>query len=605
MNFQFAYPWAVSLLAALVYGALLVFLVLRHRWSGKIERRFALYLVLLLLVNLANAGSYGQWAYAEIREFILKLQLYTQAATPLFFYLFLRAFIRQEDESRTWLPGVMLLAALLFVDLANISLDTVFGFVSEATIVLFLRKFLFAAFTTFAILFALREFRQTTSPLHRNRLAYLPLALPFFVVDFALGLILDDPARPLAVSLQLIGVLILGYATLRHKLADLRNLLRQGISYLILTLFTFVVYTVILEGRSTLERVGGGVIGVLAASLVLALIYQPLRDRIPGWIDGALLGQPYNVQAVVQEFSQRLIGLTDLDQFVVEGRALLRKTFGARDAALVLVNRESTFYALRPVPRSAELPNAIQIDVSSPFITELMNRTGPLLQYDIDRHRRFADLPAETRAALSKLDGEVYVPILRDGALIGIWVIGAKISGQPYSADDLKLLLTLGDQSAVALEYARLLAETKDERRNVRSMRDYLDTTLANLASGIITLDREGNILSVNPAAEEIFRITSTNAIGKNHSQILPPLEGAQLPWLVSRIWTNRSEHIVRDAVAEIPGRGQVHLAVHLSPMRHENEIVAIALVIEDLTEQVRVEEERAQKLEQVETVGR
>ncbi|MEW5721178.1 MAG: adenylate/guanylate cyclase domain-containing protein, partial [Chloroflexota bacterium] len=253
---------------------------------------------------------------------------------------------------------------------------------------------------------------------------------------------------------------------------------------------------------------------------------------------------------------------------------------------------------MRPVLAPTDVPPEIRLDAQSSLALALA-RAQPVLQYDVDRLPRYADVPVETRAALQRLHGEVYVPIVSSGVLIGIWIIGPRISGDQYTDADLVLLGTLADQSAVALENARLLADLREQMAQVRAMRDYLDSTMASIATGVLTLDRENKIISFNRAAEEIFHVSAPKALGQVYDQVLPPLEGAQLPLLLSRVWTHNTQHVVRDVVTQVAGRGAVHLTLQLSAMRRGDETVGIAMVIEDLTDQARLEmERRAQEQE-------
>lgn len=596
MNLQIAYPWSISLAAAIIYGAMLAGLYLRGRLSGPLERRFALYLSVVMLVSLANAASYGNWAYGEIRVLALKVHLYAQAALPLFLYVFLRTFIRFEEKSRAWMAGVVLLAALFTVDLANISLVTVFASLSEATIALVLRTFLFAFFTGLTIILGLREYLRSFSPLNRNRLSYLPLALPFLIGDYALDLLVGPAARPLAEMLHFVGVLILAYATLRHDLVDLSERIRQAVHSLALAMITIIIYAAVIGAVFVVSRsadVAAGLVAVVIVSVGLALFYQPLRDVIQGEIEAGLIGRRYDVREIVQQFSQHLNRQIGLDQRVMEGCALLKRAVGAREAVLLFVSPHPPFYTLRPIPHTEQLPDTLQLSASSSIIKTLLGGNGSLLQYDIDRLPKYADLSDETRARLHQLEAEVYIPILSRGELLGIWAIGVKASGGRYTPSDLTLLSTLADQSAAALENARLFADLSGQMLEINSMRDYLNATLASIGSGIITLDRESKIVNMNSAAESILGINAADAIGRPYDHVLPALDGAQLPLLLTRLWAQSAQHLVRDAIAHIPERGEVHLTLHLSAMRQGEEMLGVAIVIEDLTEQARLETER------------
>jgi adenylate cyclase len=151
----------------------------------------------------------------------------------------------------------------------------------------------------------------------------------------------------------------------------------------------------------------------------------------------------------------------------------------------------------------------------------------------------------------------------------------------------------------VALENARLLADLRDQMARLSSMRDYLDSTLASIATGVITIDPDGKITSFNRAAQDIFRTTILDVYGRPYAEVLPPMEGAQLPLLVARLWAHSSQHHLRDVVTFVTGRGQVHLTLELSSIRRGHEMVGVAIVIEDQTEQARLEiERRAQEQE-------
>jgi len=68
---------------------------------------------------------------------------------------------------------------------------------------------------------------------------------------------------------------------------------------------------------------------------------------------------------------------------------------------------------------------------------------------------------------------------------------------------------------------------------------------------------------------------------------------------LLARLGAQSAQHLVRDAVAQVAGRGEVHVSLHLSAMRRGDEMVGVAIVVEDLTEQARLEmERRAQEQE-------
>jgi len=595
------YPWWIHLVALLLYVGLLVFLVRCRRWHNTLDQRLLFYLGFVAFCAFTLVGASLTSAVPTIGEVFTRAFVYAHAALPLFLYAFARAFIRLERRPYGLLGGALLVAVLIGVDVARVAIDWEVLAISTDALVWLVSALIWFIFNGFVAAFGTREYRRQTSPLHRNRLAYLALASPLLFVEGALELLWGAPARPVATVLQMLGIIVITYATVKHDLMDLGTMARQVVYVIVLSAFSLVIFILALGVAFLLWRSGDtaqAVGGIALVALLLTLVYQPLRLWASQWVRAWLFHQRYSPQSVVQDFSQRLSARIDLEELAREGRALLETAMGARAVMLALVTHEETRYVLRPVLAPEDVPPEIQLDEEL-SVARVLARAKPLLQYDVDRLPEYADLSAETRTALQRLHSEVFVPIQSRGAWIGVWIIGAKISGERYTEDDVTLLTTLADQSAVALENARLLADLRAQMRQIRTMRDYLDSTLASIATGVLTLDRENKIISLNRAAEEIFRTPTSKALGRPYDQVLPPFEGTDLAALLKRLWNDGTLPIVRDVTARVHGRGTVHLTLQLSAMRREGEMVGVVIVIEDLTEQARLEmQRRAQEQE-------
>jgi len=68
---------------------------------------------------------------------------------------------------------------------------------------------------------------------------------------------------------------------------------------------------------------------------------------------------------------------------------------------------------------------------------------------------------AKLKEEMRKIETEVCLPLLGKERLVGLLLLGKKTSGRPYSKQDLELLQTLANQSALALDNARLYQKVK------------------------------------------------------------------------------------------------------------------------------------------------
>jgi hypothetical protein len=78
-----------------------------------------------------------------------------------------------------------------------------------------------------------------------------------------------------------------------------------------------------------------------------------------------------------------------------------------------------------------------------------------------------------------------------------------------FGPDDLRLLTMFAPQAAIAIENARLYAAAQRQKQ-------YFEELVGNSPVAIVTLDRGLNIVSCNPAFEELFGYAPADSIGKN-----------------------------------------------------------------------------------------
>ena len=114
------------------------------------------------------------------------------------------------------------------------------------------------------------------------------------------------------------------------------------------------------------------------------------------------------------------------------------------------------------------------------------------------------------------MQAELLVPLITRGKLIGILLLGPKLSEAPYSSEEQLVLDTLANQTAVAVENARLFSETLVEKERTA-------TIVEQAFAGIILLDSQLKIISLNPAAVTIVGFSAPQVIGVPLSDVLGP----------------------------------------------------------------------------------
>ena len=134
----------------------------------------------------------------------------------------------------------------------------------------------------------------------------------------------------------------------------------------------------------------------------------------------------------------------------------------------------------------------------SPVIGWLSRYQTSLSSRVLDTDPNFIGLWSREREDIRRIKAELFVPLLVRRQLIGILVLGPKLSETPYSYEEQQILDTLANQTAVAIENASLYSATLAEQERT-------STIVEQAFAGIILLDSNLRISGLNPAAEAII----------------------------------------------------------------------------------------------------
>lgn len=129
------------------------------------------------------------------------------------------------------------------------------------------------------------------------------------------------------------------------------------------------------------------------------------------------------------------------------------------------------------------------------FLRSTLGRFGPSVRISLTRE-------------LDVLKADLVVPLWGEGRLIGLLSLGSRITGRMYSESDLELVAAMGTLISSTLENALRYREVS------RRGSEY-HVLLHDLESGVITVDGEGRVTSLNPRAEEILGVEAGRCIGK------------------------------------------------------------------------------------------
>lgn len=459
--------FVVVLLGTVLYLAVLIGTFRRRSGQEFSAVLLGIYVFIALVLQVGEAFWRGGFFPQMDERGFLSVQIFGTLFLAFLLVLMVRAFLRREGW--VWLVlGVLWALGLVGLDANMLSLPDVLWTNDKVMLPrdgltlawAILGWVVFMGGVVGHLLSARRYLRQ---PLHRNRLSYwLPILLLIVVNDlFVLG-----GAGIIGNPLRLAASIVMGYVVLTHNLPDSRLIMRRTLIYIITTLFIVGFYLVSTLGVQPLFRAAPNynplVIGA-AIAIVLALLFTPLLGLVQRMVDRLLHIQVTDAGRTLHQYSESISNILDVQRLASVAVGLIIESMELQRGFLFLVDTETAtggrrVYRLRAARTDGErqiLP--LLLDENHPIALHLARDQKTLLQFDLDLLPTFQTVSRLEREWFDRLETEVYAPIFANRRWIGMLALGAKLSGQRFSDDDLVTVSALANQTAVALENARLV----------------------------------------------------------------------------------------------------------------------------------------------------
>ncbi|MDX6504659.1 MAG: hypothetical protein QOE29_1784, partial [Gaiellaceae bacterium] len=240
-----------------------------------------------------------------------------------------------------------------------------------------------------------------------------------------------------------------------------------------------------------------------------------------------------------------------LDEVVRQAPALVRA-----DACAIHLIEDPELVIVAAAGEAGELALGSRSSATAGPLGEIVQARLPVQVEDAtaDDRARAAD-PLLAAGAVAFLG----VPLFgSEGMLRGVLAVYAA-RPRVWREEEVEALLALAANASSALTNAELYQRVAVEKeRN--------DAILANIADGIVAVDREGNVVLWNAAAERITGIPAPEAVGRHPADLLQRRleseegtpEGDRLVSIRRggrELWLSLTEAVMRDPTGEIAGR--------------------------------------------------
>jgi len=280
------------------------------------------------------------------------------------------------------------------------------------------------------------------------------------------------PFPPYGTFLVFLYPLILAYAITRYRLMDIRFVLGRGAIYIFSFVSVFALaFSLVFLSNKYLSDIPFNI--TWSFILVVSILLFPIIFRVFEKLASKYFYYTlYSYQAVLTDLSKRLTEILDLDRLSSLVVNTLKNTMKLDRVVVLLRDPDKGEYKIQKNIGFRE-ENGISL-VKDNFLTFWLEKTqrplvfeelSLIIQDAIDQREK--ERLEILQANMKRIEASVCLPLFSKGKIIGMIVLGNKISGEPYSVQDIELLINLSSQSAIAFQNARFYKEIQNLSKNL------------------------------------------------------------------------------------------------------------------------------------------
>jgi len=276
-----------------------------------------------------------------------------------------------------------------------------------------------------------------------------------------------DPALSFGAFLSLFPLSI-GYTIVKHDLFAIDVIVRRTYGYVLTTGSVVAGYAALVSVLNVTFRgsdVAKSPLFSIGFALSVVFLFQPLHKRIQRFVDRTFYRQQYDYRTTIKGLSEAMTSILDADVILKTVVGNIAKEMFLENAVLLLRRPASDSFDAEVVEGETRAASIRTYAADDALLRLVCERRTHVIRHDIDLKPEFETRRDILKRTLDALSAEVVLPMTYKEEIRGILSLGRKKSGKLFTPEDLDLLKTMLNQSAIALENAQLFAENLQKGR--------------------------------------------------------------------------------------------------------------------------------------------
>jgi signal transduction histidine kinase len=374
------------------------------------------------------------------------------------------------------------------------------GFLYSIYIVL-----MFLGLAPYALFLLFRHYKKSVGQ-KRNQIKYVIIAtiLAFGGGETNFPLWYDIPILPIGNVLVVLYPILFSYAIIRHRLMDIKFVLRQSSVYLF-SLATVLIFMTTVKLISAQLFTAPPIWIDLLVLLIAVYIFSPIKHYYYRLANKYFFSSLYDSRELIADLSDKLRSTIEIGKIYEYVSEILVNALHVTAFGVMTYDEKRGVYVAQ-YNRGFNVGKQKIFPVSKEVYEIFTKRNQPIITEAI----KADDFPGSGSILnlLTKANVALLSPLNMKDKTVGMMVFGPKESKDPFNEEDLKVLEILGTQIAFAMENALLYAESVKFNIQLNEEKNKIAAIIANFIDPIIFVDRYNNINLINPAAKNILGLT-------------------------------------------------------------------------------------------------
>jgi len=313
--------------------------------------------------------------------------------------------------------------------------------------------------------------------------------------------------------------IIISYSVLQHQLLDVHVTLSRYAAHAIRFAFLFFAATALLllmalaTNAFDTRSLGLALLVFLATSILTSIFFPRLfgSTGFEKW-ERRILGDRFEYQDQVRNFIANMTWYSELSHLLDDLHGLLTQTFHFSSYQIIL--RDETTRAFTLFRTHPEEPHRIlpELNYQSPVFQYFELDKGEYLTLRPSSFRTgTSQLQRQAREQLVEFEGELCFALSSQSEIFGLLLVGNKSTGDPFTANDINLLVTLVKTMGLMINQIRLKNQILNAQeldllgRMSRGMAHDLNNLLTPIST-LLQLQEETGILD-----DELLPVAARN----------------------------------------------------------------------------------------------